>query len=176
MGELSNRKHEAIAREIGLFGVEPFKAYCEQGFAPFKGNIARLLRDPSFDARVKELNAVAMEKAADLAGVDRARALAEQARIAYSNILDFIDIKDGVAVMKSMDDIPRDKAAAIQSISYDSNGRLRLKLHDKVGALGTLLRATEPRRPVDGDDDSDGVPAEQVATWDAPATPGARAN
>jgi hypothetical protein len=176
-----NPKHEAFARDVALFGASVNDAYdrhvARPGSKPGARNGERWLaaRQPILN-RIQELSAAAMEKAAELAGVDRARALAEQARIAYSNILDFIEIDaEGVAKMKAMTDIPRDKAAAIQSISYDSNGRLRLKLHDKVGALATLLRATEPKAAPAEDDDV-AVPADQVARWDDPPNVGARPN
>ncbi len=175
MAELSNRKHEAIAREVGLFGTDLFQAYCAQGYAAHPGNAARLARDPAFDARVRELSAVAMNKAAELAGVDRARALAEQARIAYSNILDFLEVKEGKLQVMALDAIPRDKAAAIREIGYDSNGNIRIKLHDKVTALASLLKATEPadqRPPLnDATPQPEAKPPASTSRWAALARP-----
>lgn len=168
MSVLSSKRHEAFAREVGLLGTDVELAYrmhvARPGTALRGRNGARLLSRAEVNDRIRELSAAAMEKAAELAGVDRARALAEQARIAYSNILDYVEIIDGVAKMKAVADIPRDKAAAIQSISYDSNGRLRIKLHDKVGALSALLKATEtqpqdplpPEKPAPSFDADDG--------------------
>lgn len=150
MSELSNPKHEAFAREVGLFGSDHEQAYrlhvARPGSLASARNGARLLLRPEIAARIKELSAVAMDKAAELAGVDRARALAEQARIAYSNLQDYAGLLLAQDASKAGDELkalPRDKAAAIQAISWDSNGRIRIKLHDKVGALAALLRATE---------------------------------
>lgn len=180
MGILKNAKHEAAARDVALFGVPVAEAYerhvAREGSKAGARNGAKLLARHDFAERVRELSSGAMEKAAELAGVDRSRALAEQARIAYSNILDFIDIDaKGIVTLKQIGNLPRDKAAAIQSISYDSNGRPRIKLHDKVGALASLLKATEPQRAPANDDDQD-VPADEVARWDDAPAVGARPN
>jgi phage terminase small subunit len=181
MSILPNKKHEAFAREVALFNADPDDAYdrlvARSGAKRQQGNGYRLLRRTEVAVRIASLSSVAMEKAAELAGVDRARALAEQSRLAYSNIQDYADLllaADAAAAGIALKALPRDKAAAIQAISWDSNGRIRIKLHDKVGALANLLRATEPRPPAGDDDET--IPADEVARWDEQPAVGARAN
>lgn len=69
------------------------------------------------------------------------KVLREIALMAYSNILDFIEIDPQNGTFSiDLRKLDRDTAAAISEVYYDSEGRPRVKLHNKQAALELLGR------------------------------------
>lgn len=163
MPALKNARHEAFARELAK-GKTADEAYKLAGFKPDRGNASRLQQKDSIRQRVTELleweqtvERKATEKAIDKLAITKERVLAELAKIGFSDIRKAIkwqgtlvteeDNPDGgdVLVIKNVvtnnvqliasDDIDDDTAAAIAEISQNSTGGIKLKLHDKKGAL-----------------------------------------
>lgn len=80
---------------------------------------------------------------AERSGTTSAAVLNEVARIAFAQLPDFMQIKDGVVTVTDTADLTEDQRAAIAEISETVNesGRtIRIKLHDKGGALDKLAK------------------------------------
>lgn len=63
----------------------------------------------------------------------------ELAKIGFSNITDFVEIKGGCVTVKDTSQIPQDKVGAIASIEKGSFG-IKLKLYSKLDALEKIGR------------------------------------
>jgi hypothetical protein len=159
---LKNGKDEAFCREsIALDSIH--KGYEAAGFKRARGNADRKARQPNV---AKRLEFLGME-AAKLAGVSLARVLIEQARLAYSNMDDFVEISEAglpvlnLAPLKALPDHERRALlAAVKTVKYTDNGPT-FELHDKPGALRDL------KKHVGGDAPS------KVALTDAEGNPAA---
>tara|TARA_R100001086_G_scaffold15801_5_gene7856 strand:+ start:5589 stop:6239 length:651 start_codon:yes stop_codon:yes gene_type:complete len=96
-----------------------------------------------------------VDQAAILSGVTLERVLQEYARLAFSDIGDFVDViraaGDSEAALELLAELPADQTAAIKSIKYERKhnaddsgeyvtGKLDLQFHDKKGALTDLGR------------------------------------
>lgn len=68
------------------------------------------------------------------------RIVEETAKMAFANILDFVNIKEDGKFEVDLTKVTRYNAAAIQSLEYDAEGRPRLRLADKKSALELLAR------------------------------------
>ncbi len=71
------------------------------------------------------------------------RVLQEYARIAFANMVDYVEFgADGVTI-KNMDGLTPDQTAAIVEVSQtttQSGGSIRFKLHDKLAALAAISK------------------------------------
>lgn len=138
---LKNGKDEAFCREsIALDSIH--KGYEAAGFKRARGNADRKARQPNVFKRLEFLR---ME-AAKLAGVSLGRVLLEQARLAYSNMDDFVRISDsGLPVLdltplKALTDAERRTLmAAVKTVRYTENGPT-FELHDKPAVLRDLKK------------------------------------
>lgn len=149
MPALENAKHEAFARAI-VEGSSGRDAYRGAGYKPNSDAVAdaaasRLLRDVKVAARVSGLKAAAAEAST----VKAEDVIAELAKIAFSNMGDYIAL--GIADPKiCLSKLSRGQSAAISSFTFEQTvvGKGRKKrlaprikkftLHDKLGALNAL--------------------------------------
>lgn len=153
-GKLSH-KHERFCQGIaeGMAGVDAyiFAGYeCSAAIA--RNSASRLLANDSIKARVAELlekrrqiDAQATEIAIQKLAITKERVLSELAKIGFSDIRKVVrwngqKLKDGEVVSNDVslicsDEIDDDTAAAISEISQSPTGGLKVKLHDKKGAL-----------------------------------------
>ena len=92
---------------------------------------------------VREAIAQAMGARSERTEISADRVLQEYARLAFSNIADFVDFgPDGVTV-RALSEMPRDAARCVAEVSESKTGRggtVRVKLHDKKRALDALAR------------------------------------
>ncbi len=77
-------------------------------------------------------------------GVTQERIVKEYAKIAFSDMGEFSNWgSDGVSLKSSLD-LTKDQTAAVQEVtettSKDGGGSIKIKLHDKKGALDSLAR------------------------------------
>lgn len=159
MPALSNPKHDAVAlayiRDPSRIGWKAYQAvYPNSSETAARTAWTRLLKKADFSARIAELNA----KAADSAVMDLREVLAELSKLGRSNMQDFTVRGDDTGeVIASLQDLERDHAAAIQELTVETyiegHGdearevkRVKLKLHDKRGALAELRRHHEPQK------------------------------
>lgn len=163
MPVLKNARHETFAQGLAK-GLTADEAYQKAGFKPNRGNAATLKHNQSISKRVSELleweqivERRATEKAVEKLAITKERVLAELAKIGFADIRKAIrwqgtlvteeDNPDGgdVLVIKnvvtnnvqliSSDEIDDDTAGAIVEISQNATGGIKIKLHDKKGAL-----------------------------------------
>ncbi|MBA8799167.1 phage terminase small subunit [Agrobacterium sp. RC10-4-1] len=163
MPVLKNARHETFAQGLAK-GLTADEAYQKAGFKPDRGNASRLQQNDSIRQRVSELleweqivERRATEKAVEKLAITKERVLAELAKIGFADIRKAIrwqgtlvteeDNPDGgdVLVIKnvvtnnvqliSSDEIDDDTAGAIAEISQNATGGIKIKLHDKKGAL-----------------------------------------
>lgn len=163
MPALSNLKHEAIVRAyIGdpeRIGARAYSAVFPKA-SPGAARTAwsRLLRKAAFSARIAQVEAEIAAGAIDSAVMSQHEVLAELSKLGRANMQDFIVVGDDTAqVIASLQDLARDNAAAIQELTVETYiegtgddarevKRVKLKLHDKRGALAELRRHFEPQR------------------------------
>lgn len=142
---------------VDAYLVEPnaTKAAIAAGYAEKTARQAgsRLLTDSDIRAAL----ALANEKRAEKAGVSAARVIAELAKIGFADIRKLVRWRSNVTVMGADPDtdepvmnvcnevvltdshqVDDDTAGAIAEISQSKDGALKVKLHDKLGALEKL--------------------------------------
>lgn len=163
MPVLKNARHEAFAQGLAK-GLTADEAYQKAGFKANRGNASVLKHKQNILKRVDELlewehtvERKATERAIDKLAITKERVLAELAKIGFADIRKAIkwqgtlvteeDNPDGgdVLVIKSVvtnnvtlissDEIDDDTAGAIAEISQNATGGIKIKLHDKKGAL-----------------------------------------
>jgi len=116
---------------------------------------SKLLATAKILPRLEALHAAVAAQAAKQFGVTVARIVGEYAKLGFSDIRDVItwggsvatqDADTGEAVMvnsvvvRSSADIPAHAAAAIASVEQTKDGGLKVRYHDKKGALDSLAR------------------------------------
>jgi phage terminase small subunit len=94
----------------------------------------RLLKDDEILAEIRE----EMKKRTRRAGITIDRIIQEQARIAFSNVTDFVAWKNGDVSVIDSDDIDLERSPALQEVSKTDGGTIKIKLHDKLAALNKL--------------------------------------
>ena len=153
MSVLSNPRHERFAQERAK-GQTVDAAYVEAGFKANRGNAARLNANESIQRRIAELQ----RGGAVRAEVTVERVVRELAAIGFAdirkavmwraNVTGMVEDDDGtqrMAVTNEVCLIDSDKlddvtALAVAEISQTDKGGLRIKLHDKLGALTQMGR------------------------------------
>ncbi len=146
MGMLRNPRHEAVARAIAHDNTDPFVAYAAAGFKkPRRGNATRLVNSPEMQARIQELARRKCEHAAELAGVDLARVVHELAILGLANMDDYTTVDDRGHRVLNLASLTRAQLAAIQELTPTKFG-LKIKLHDKRGALKDLYEHFRPAK------------------------------
>ena len=132
MPPLTNQRHETFAQLITT-GATANGAYVGAGYREHSSNAAALAALPSVQARIAEIS----RNNAAAAQVTAARVLAEIARIGFADIAGAVDIRNGEAIVRDMEEIPPDLRAAIAEIRQTRDG-VAIKFHSKPEAL-TLL-------------------------------------
>ena len=149
MPVLPNQRHERFAQELAK-GSSATDAYAAAGYSGDRTAASRLSTNVNIQARVTEILARGAERAA----ITEEMVLRELAKIGFSDIRKAIKWRANVTDMEvdeetgeariavtnqvqiiDSDDIDDDTAAAISEISQTDRGGLKIKLHDKKGAL-----------------------------------------
>lgn len=162
MAALKNPKHEAFAQLRYLEGLSAEEAYIKAGYKPNVGNAGRLNRNEHVQNRGIELLKERENRLHKKFEVTKERIIAEYAKIGFADIRKTVswqgeviteeDNPDGgdVLVIKniysnavkliSSDEIDDDTAAAIAEVSQSAQGGLKIKFHDKKGALDSMAK------------------------------------
>lgn len=131
-------RQRAFARELALKPLED--AYEAAGYKRHHGNARRLADElwehPAFRHELETVQ----ERAKALAGVHLAHIQLELAKLGFANMQDFIRVTEEGGFEIDLSKMTRAQAAAIQEVGYDANGRMKLKLHEKRGALTDLAK------------------------------------
>lgn len=154
MPVLANARHERFAQELAK-GKSATQAYIEAGYEPNRHNAARLNTNEHIADRVQEI----LTAGAQRAEITVAKVLREYARIGFSDIRNAVnwhaltsemaeEDEDGVPKVQTVnevalvasDEMDFDTARAIAEISQTDKGGLKIKFHDKKGALDSIAR------------------------------------
>lgn len=71
--------------------------------------------------------------------ITRERIVEELAKIGFSSITDYAEIKNGIAIIRDTEDMPQDKIGAIAGLEQGQVG-IKLKLNDKIKALELITK------------------------------------
>lgn len=154
MPVLKNPKQERAVQEL-IGGKNETDAYEAAGYKRDTGNAAKFFSKPAIKARVAELTGAVTEQVVKATGITVERVLAELEKLAFANMLDFIQINaDGVPYTDFSELTPQ-QAAAIHKIfvetttAYEGEGddrvptevrKVRFELYDKRAALVDIGR------------------------------------
>ena len=140
--ELSER-HKAFIREYCIC-LDIEEAQRRVGYQPHQGNGRRILNDPRAAAELKRNT----RKAAELAEVHQAWILANMKKIAGVNVHKQLKYDEaGNFLGVDVRQLTEDQVYAISEIGFDSDGRPKVKFHDKPSALKMLNEHVTPPKP-----------------------------
>ena len=131
-------RHEIFCREY-LVDFNATRAAREAGYSKKTADQAgsRLLTNVKVQEKIRK---IAYERIAKT-DLTIENTLTELARLAFSNIKDFVKKGDeNLVIFKNIDDIPDELAAAIEAIKYNREKGIEFKLHSKTKALELCLR------------------------------------
>lgn len=134
-------KQELFAREY-VIDRNGKQAAIRAGYAEKGAEVqaSKMLRIPKVRDRVRELIAKQFERM----DVTTDRIYDEMARVAFSNLSDYVNVdEDGAVVLFPWEDMPREAFAAVSEVSETPGkyGRTRrIRMHDKLGALRDLAK------------------------------------
>lgn len=134
------RREKFCQEAVALNDVN--RAYEAAGFARPRGNAYRMSREPKVALRLAYLWRKGAEHAELLGG----RHLVKANLIAHANMFDFWDINAETGDLQRLNlaKVPHALGGAIQEISYDSEGRPKLKLYPADAMLRFLIERTDP--------------------------------
>lgn len=148
MSVLKNPRHERFAQEY-LVDLVAGRAYERAGYkskgAAADTNGHRLLRNDQVRARINELK----QKRAEALAVTQEEVVAELIKLGFANMADFLRVTTHGDPFLDLSGLTRDQSAALSEVTVedftDGRGedardvrRVRVKLHDKKGALVKL--------------------------------------
>jgi hypothetical protein len=142
MPELINHRHEAIARDVAG-GVSVLSACRAVGMRSRAAT--KIAKRPEVAARIAELRA----EFAKGSSLQRAWIEQELLTIARSDPADYLEPRSAYTDklrVKSIEKLTREQRAAVSEFTFDRNGNLQVKLHDRAAALGKLLEITSPTK------------------------------
>jgi hypothetical protein len=138
-----NDKQKAFIREYAI-RLDLEEAQKAVGYKPHHGNARRMLDDP----RAQKLLKLHTRKADELAEVHLAWVLSNIKRIAKVNIHSLLRFDDnGNFIGLDLKKLNLDEAYAISEIGFDSDGRPKVKFHDKTMANKLLRDHLAPEKP-----------------------------
>lgn len=136
------------------------RAYESIGLKRPRGNAERYARQHKVAKRLSFLWA----QAAQAAELNGARHLLSQERIADANIFDFFDIDPETGQLRNLNlaKVPHVMGSAVQEISYDSEGRPKLKMYDASAAQRFIIERAAPKPHKVEMTGRDGAPLQMV--------------
>jgi hypothetical protein len=134
---LKNPEHEKLAREHAA-GASMAEAWRAVGRDPALGNQSRTFRRPNIQARVEYLRGEFNR----MAGISLAALQARLLRIADCNVVEFFEMDTASKRLQLRDvtTLPRAATMPIAELQIDAEGAVKLKVADKLGAIGALLK------------------------------------
>ncbi len=139
------------ARFVGeyLVDLNGKQAAIRAGYSPRTAEVqaSRLLRYAQVQAALK----VAVQERSRRTQITADRVVNELAKLAFSNITDFLTLQNDGSVSVDLSRVPRHEVAALHEVTIDQYTedageaackvkRIRIKLHDKKSALDSLAR------------------------------------
>lgn len=151
MPELSNPKWEAFAREY-LVDFNGAQAAIRAGYSAnaAKQKGSELLGTDIIGERVREL----IEARSWRTEITADRVLRELAVIGFADMADFVTWGSGGVGLRESSELREGLSRAVESISEGKEGEIKIKLHNKLGALSKLAEhlgmkgAAHPSKPM----------------------------
>ncbi len=134
---LDNDRHERFAHEY-VRDLNATRAYIRSGYSTggAEASASKLLANRKVSCRVAFLKAEALAAIkADHLSVAR-----QTARIAYHDVRQVVQWRDGRVDLTDSADLDDDTAAAIQSIETDKDGNIKIKFYDRQKSLDMLAK------------------------------------
>ena len=131
-------KKQASFVEHFIRGNSAHKSALLAGYSPFTAEVANtlILNNARVIAEIRRLSdEVFKEKK-----VDRDWVLQRAVELADANMLDYLEVDNDGKVKVDIRRVTRSMGAAIQELSYDPEGRLKIRLVDKKAAVELLAR------------------------------------
>jgi phage terminase small subunit len=151
-------KKEAFCQEYVLNGGVGSRAAEAAGYSA-NGSAAaasKMLLETEVAARIEEIR----EEIRTDGGINKLALIQELKGVAFSNVVDFLQISSAGVDIKEIDKLPRHKQIAIAEISEQSNdfggSSVKLKLHPKIQAIERLLKMAGFDGPNEGDNIPEG--------------------
>jgi hypothetical protein len=136
-------KAKAFIREYCLC-LDTAEAQRKVGYEVDRGNAARILNDPRAAPELKRNQ----RKAAELAEIHQAWILSNVKKIAGVNVYKQLKYDEkGNFVGIDVSGLTEEQVYAISEIGFDSDGRPKIKFHDKPAALRMLNDHLAPPKP-----------------------------
>lgn len=134
-----------------LAGQNSYRSALKAGYTESVARTASLsiLRNPNVFKEIKTRERAVFEQSE----LSAQTVLEHTAKMATSNMLDYIEVEENGTFKVDLTKVDRDLGVAIQELSYDQNGRVRIRLADKKGSLEMLARFY---KMFGGDEDPDG--------------------
>jgi hypothetical protein len=142
--ELSERAKSFIREFAVCCDIKLAQSRASPPYTQNAGNGRKILNDP----RAQKMLRAAVKRADEMAGVHLAWTLANLKKIAEANVIDVIKIDptDG-SFRVDLSKLTPEQAYAIAEVGFDSDGRPKLKFHDKTVANKALLDYLKPEKP-----------------------------
>ena len=100
------------------------------------GRARNWMQDPLIQNEIARL----MRRREERVAVSKERLIREYAKIAFSNITNFMTVSGGQVAVRDFSELSEADTSCISEISEAKDGTVRLKLHDKKGALDSLSK------------------------------------
>ncbi|WP_439392352.1 terminase small subunit [Bradyrhizobium sp. PMVTL-01] len=140
--ELGDRAKAFVREYCICLDIE--EAQKRVGYHPHHGNGRRILDDPRAAVEIRRNQ----RKAADLAQLHQAWILSNLKKIAGVNVYGIMQFNEaGKFTGVDLSKLTEEQAYAISEIGFDSDGRPRIKFHDKIAANKILKEHIEPAKP-----------------------------
>jgi phage terminase small subunit len=128
-----------------LVDLNASAAYLRAGYSAGSPNVCgpRLLAKASIQAAVQ----IALQKRQQRCEVRQDDVMLSLKRIVDANMVDYAAWDGANLILNPSEKLTREQTYCIQEISMDKDGRVKIKLHDKIAAAVGLLKhvaATEP--------------------------------
>jgi phage terminase small subunit len=130
-------KQAAFVREY-LIDLNGAAAAVRAGYSPnaAKEQAARLLTHANVQAAI----ATAQAERSERTRVKADAVVEELRRIAFANISDYVAWNHEKVIFLNSQRMTPEALSAVAQVSYDKNGGVQVKLHDKIAALDKLMK------------------------------------
>lgn len=136
MAELNARQRQ-FCREY-LIDLNATQAYIRAGYAKKGASQAasRLLANVKIQGEIQDL----LAKRSALTEITAENVLREQARIAFSDKLNYCSFNGGGVAIRDSSELTEDQSRAISEVRFTPQGEIRIKLHPKQPAIESLMK------------------------------------
>src|SRR4051794_12014195 len=121
-----------------LVDLNATRAACRAGYSPATAGqqADRLLRNAKVAAAVQ----AALDERSERTRLKADAVIEELRRIAFANIADYVAWNHEKVIFLNSQKMTPESLSAVAQVSYDRNGGVQVRLHDKIAALDKLMK------------------------------------